>query len=457
MGQICNMIYKALITLFSLSVRVFFSSFKIKGKENIPTKRPLLVVANHPSTFMDPIVMAVAMKRKVHFIAKGSAFKSRFAKWILPKFNMIPIYRKDFEPGEMHKNEETFEKVYEILEQGGAVIIFPEGISITDRILKRLKTGAMRMALNVEARNDFKLGVQILPLGLNFSNPHQFRSKVEIRIGEAIDVKKYQKSFEKDSMKTVHQLRDEVRFSIEKLIFCVDTPTIDQLIARVETIYIRNFLEVTNRQKLELHEELEISELVRERVNYFIVNDPKRVEQLAEMLENHALLLRTLNLDGETVDIVGSEKSKFTFSDFCFYLCGLPLFIFGFINNYIPYQLPGIFNKKINARPDFKGAILLCTGTFIFLMFYTIQTILVYKLSENIYISLAYLLALPISGLMAYSYYLRIKNHIHTMKYNRLVNEGDAKVEALVQLEINIVTEIESAMKIFDKYQIASE
>lgn len=445
------------MSLFSLSVRIFFSSFKIKGKENIPTSGPLFVVANHPSTFMDPIIMAVAMKRKVHFIAKGSAFKSRFAKWILPKFNMIPIYRKDFEPGEMHKNEETFEKVYEILEQGGAVIIFPEGISITDRILKRLKTGTMRMALNVESRNNFELGVKILPMGLNFSNPHQFRSKVEIRIGQAIEVKKFQANFKLDSMKTVHQLRNEVRLSIEKLIFCVDSPTIDLLIARVEMIYIRNFLEVSNRQKLELHEELEISELVRERVNYFIVNDPKRVEQLAEMLENHALLLKTLKLDGETVDIVGTEKSKFTFSDFCFYLCGLPLFLYGFINNVIPFQLPGIFNRRIKARPDFKGAILLCTGTFIFLIFYIFQTILMYKFSQNLWLSIAYLASLPITGLMAHSYYQRLKNHFQTIKYNRLVNEGDSKVEALVELEINIVTEIESAIKIFDKYQIISE
>ncbi len=451
------MIYKILMTLFSLTVRIFFSSFKIKGKENIPTHHPLLVVANHPSTFMDPIVMAVAMKRKVHFIAKGSAFKSRFAKWILPKFNMIPIYRKDFEPGETHKNLETFEKVYEILEKGGAVIIFPEGISITDRILKRLKTGTMRMALNVEARNNFELGVQILPMGLNFSNPHQFRSKVEIRIGEAIEVKKYRKLYEENSIKGVHKLRDDIRNSIESLIFCVDTPSTDQLIARVESLYKRNFLEVENRLQLELYEELRISELVRERVNYFTLHDPKRVEQLAQMLENHSLLLKTLRLDGETVDIVGKEKSKFSFGDFFFYLCGLPLFIYGFINNFIPYKLPGIFNDKIKARPDFTGAILLCTGTFIFLIFYIIQTVLIYKLSESYVLTIGYLISLPISGLMAYSYYQRLKNHFQTMKYNRLVDQGDAQVEELVELEINIVTEIESAMKIFDSYQMAAE
>lgn len=451
------MIYRILMTIFSLTVRIFFSSFKIKGKENIPANNPLLIVANHPSTFMDPIVMAVAMKRKVHFIAKGSAFKSRFAKWILPKFNMIPIYRKDFEPGEMHKNEDTFEKVFEILEQGGAVIIFPEGISITDRILKRLKTGTMRMALSVEERNNFELGVHILPMGLNFSNPHQFRSKVEIRIGEPIAIKKYEEKYKIDTIKAVHQLRDDVRVAIESLIFCVDTPSNDQLIARVETIYKRNFLEVENRHHLELHEELEISELVRERVNYFTLHDPQRVEQLAEMLENHSLLLKTLKLDGETVDIVGTEKSKFTFGDFCFYLCGLPLFIYGFINNFIPYKIPGIFNRQIKARPDFTGAILLTLGTFVFLFFYIFQTILIYKLSESYILAFSYLISLPITGLMAYSYYQRLSNHLHTVKYNRLVDQGDAKVEALVELEIKIVTEIESAMKIFDTYQMAAE
>jgi 1-acyl-sn-glycerol-3-phosphate acyltransferase len=59
------MLYRFLHTLFRIATRAFFRHYEVKGKERIPTEGPLLVVANHPSTFMDPIVIATALNRKV--------------------------------------------------------------------------------------------------------------------------------------------------------------------------------------------------------------------------------------------------------------------------------------------------------------------------------------------------------------------------------------------------------
>lgn len=450
------MIYHLLLSLFKITVRLFFSSFKVKGRVNIPSNKPLLIVANHPSTFMDPIVMAIAANRKIHFIAKGEAFRSKFAKWILPKFSMIPIYRKEHDPQMTHKNDETFEKVYEILEKGGAVIIFPEGISITDRILKKLKTGTMRMALGAEARNDFKLDVHILPMGLNFSNPHRFRSKVEIRIGQAIPVKEYEEAYIKDNFKAIHELKERVRVSIEGLIFCVDSPDTDQLIARIESIYKRNFLDKQNKRHLEMDEEIRISELVRERVNYFIKNDPSRVENMSLQLENHAELMKTLNLDGEIVDVVGGEKLKFAFKDYLYFIFGFPIFLFGFLNNYLPYKLPGILANKLNSRADFRGSILMASGAFIFLIFYIIQTVFVYQFTAEIspFITLGYLVLLPITGLFAFHYSEKFKNLNQSIEYNRLKKNGDKKIQSLVELETTILKDMESAIKEFENFQV---
>jgi glycerol-3-phosphate O-acyltransferase/dihydroxyacetone phosphate acyltransferase len=450
------MIYHLLLALFKITVKLFFSSFKVKGRANIPSNKPLLIVANHPSTFMDPIVMAIAAKRRVHFIAKGEAFRSKFAQWLLPKFSMIPIYRKEHDPHLSHKNDETFEKVYEILEKGGAVIIFPEGISITDRILKKIKSGTMRMALGAEAKNDFKLDVHILPMGLNFSDPHRFRSKVEVRIGTPIPVREYKEAYLADSMKGIQLLKERVRVSIEGLIFCVDSPDTDQLISRLESIYKRNFLDKENRYHLQLDEEIRISELVRERVNYFIKNDPSRVENMSHQLENHAELMKFLNLDGEVVDVVGGNKLKFTIRDYWYFIIGFPVFLFGLINNYLPYKLPGILANKLNSRADFRGSILMASGTFIFLIFYVIQTILIYHftIDVSIFITPMYLFLLPITGLFAYYYSQKFKNLKQSIEYNRLKNSGDPKIKSLVDLEITILEDMDSAIKEFENLQV---
>src|SRR5687768_5715739 len=126
------MLYSILRFLMQITVRVFFRSITIRNKAVFPENGPLLVLANHPSTFMDPIVIATLLNREVYFLAKGELFKSGFAKWLLPKFNMIPVYRKQDDPSLMNKNQDTFNNCFEHLEKGGAILMFPEGISITE-------------------------------------------------------------------------------------------------------------------------------------------------------------------------------------------------------------------------------------------------------------------------------------------------------------------------------------
>jgi glycerol-3-phosphate O-acyltransferase / dihydroxyacetone phosphate acyltransferase len=340
------------------------------------------------------------------------------------------------------------------LEQGGAVIIFPEGISLTDRILKKLKTGAMRMALGAEVRNDFKLKVHILPMGLNFSNPHKFRSKLQINIGKPICVADYKEQFYQDSFKAAHAMKDDIRMAIEQLTLCIDSLTTDQLIARVESIYKRNFLDAENRDNLETEEEFRIAELIRDRVYFFIKNDISRVEKMSELLDNHAELLKLLNLDGEVIKVVGGEKRKFDFKDFLYYFFGFPIFLFGFVNNVIPYKIPGIIARKIDGRDAFTGSILMTSGAFVFLIFYVFQSLMVFYLSDDIILTSFYLLILPITGLMAYNYHERFQNQLQTIRYHQLVVSGDKKAIELLDLEVAIISQIESAMKYFEAAEL---
>src|SRR6185312_12766048 len=102
--------------LMRITIRAFFRNKQVLGLDNIPDKGPLILVANHPSTFMDPIVIAASIKRKVYFLGKAEIFNSVFAKWLFPKFNVIPVYRAQDDPSQLHKNKETFFKCFEHLE-----------------------------------------------------------------------------------------------------------------------------------------------------------------------------------------------------------------------------------------------------------------------------------------------------------------------------------------------------
>ena len=145
------MLYSFLRSLFRLAVRLFFYKVEVNGLENAPRKGPLIIVANHPASFLDPIVIAVKLKVRVYFLAKAVVFKNKFVNRILAALNMIPIYRAQDNPEMLEKNEETFKACFEHLEQGGALLIFPEGISQTVRKLLTIKTGAARIALEISS------------------------------------------------------------------------------------------------------------------------------------------------------------------------------------------------------------------------------------------------------------------------------------------------------------------
>ncbi|KZO99271.1 hypothetical protein CALVIDRAFT_494758 [Calocera viscosa TUFC12733] len=80
-----------------------------------------------------------------------------------------------------------YENVYDRLEEGGAIGIFPEGGSHDRTDLLPLKSGIAIMALGAMA-SDPNLKVKIIPAGLSYFHPHRFRSRMVIEFGRAMDV-----------------------------------------------------------------------------------------------------------------------------------------------------------------------------------------------------------------------------------------------------------------------------
>ena len=279
------MLYRTLKIILRITLRAFFRNKQVKGLENIPSKGPLLLVANHPSTFMDPIVIAASIKRKIYFLGKAELFRSSFAKWLLPKFNIIPVYRAQDDPSKLNKNRETFSKCFEHLKDGGVILIFPEGISLTERKIKKIKTGAARIALGAEAANDFKLNVKIITFGLNYSDPHSFHSDLLINIDEPINVMDYKEKYAEDNFKAAHELTDEIRLRIEKQVVAIEDAKIDKLVKNIETIYKSQLIKDLGYSiKIKEHDFI-VTRAISEQVHYFFEKQPDRVSKIKNEID----------------------------------------------------------------------------------------------------------------------------------------------------------------------------
>ena len=110
----------------------------------------------------------------MRFLAKAPLFSDWKIGWLVKAAGAIPVYRRSDDPALMSRNEDAFRAVFEVLGDGAAVGIFPEGISHSASSIAPLKTGAARIALGAAERTGRP--VAIVPIGLSFREKETFRS-----------------------------------------------------------------------------------------------------------------------------------------------------------------------------------------------------------------------------------------------------------------------------------------
>lgn len=445
--------YNFLTLLFRIAVRVYFKSITVKKASELPGEGPLIIVANHPSTFLDPIVIGLQMKQRLAFLAKAEVFKSGFSKWLLPKFNMIPVYRKMDDPSQMHKNEETFEKCYEHLARKGTIMIFPEGVSITQRKLEKIKTGAARIALGAEAAADYKLGVKILVVGLNYSDPHRFQSHLFMNMDAPIDVSEFYEKHKEDPFKAAQELTDLIRQRLENMIIAIYDDELSRLVKNIETIYKAKLLENLGVSKKEKEKDFETTRKIVDAVNFFHEKQPERVQKISMAVDGYFNALDRLNLKDHLMkNFSGSGSLLFkTAGTVLFLILGFPFWVFGVANNYLPYKLPYFITRSITKKRDWHGAIFVSTGTLTFILFYSLQIYLCQRIFHNVWVTLSYFAFLPISGFFAFYYYRRFTNVRGRWIVLSLFLKRTSLISTIIAKRQELIDEFEKGRKEFNE------
>ena len=201
------MIQRLIVSIIRLVTNTFFRRIDVVGEENVPTDGPVIFAGNHPNALMDGwLLMARSKRQPLHFMANAKLWNYKILGRMLDISGAVPVYRREEHDGEVD-NSQAFEKLFEVIESGDCMGIFPEGVSHTESQLSKLKTGTARIALSVAARR--KVNVTIVPCGLNYIHRHRFRSQVLIEFGEPIRIgDDWIGEFEADERETVRKLTD---------------------------------------------------------------------------------------------------------------------------------------------------------------------------------------------------------------------------------------------------------
>ena len=123
---------------------------QVKGRENIPSQGPLLIVANHLS-LADPPLLGVSLGRKVIFMAKKELFRFRLIGYFIGSLGAFSVHR-----GQLDRK--AMRQAYQVLADGLTLVMFPEGT--------RSRSGRLRPAFPGPALIAMRSGAPILPVGI---------------------------------------------------------------------------------------------------------------------------------------------------------------------------------------------------------------------------------------------------------------------------------------------------
>lgn len=293
------LLYRCARRLLGLALGFYFNRIERFHPERVPRTGPLLFAANHPNSVTDAFIIGGSTSRKVNFVATVQIFRLAPLRWLLTRCGVIPINRVKDDPRQMRTVLETFEACYKVLERGETVAIFPEGITHDDPQLKTVKTGAARMALELEHRHDGKLGLQIVPVGLTFSAKELHRSDVLVNFGEPIRVAEFLAGYAEQKHQCLQALTKVIEQRITGLILHLPKLERARLIEAVKRLYFDR-LRVANRV---IHEpvppkagELILTQAIARAVDFIAEQQPERASRFTRKLDRYERHLKRAQL-----------------------------------------------------------------------------------------------------------------------------------------------------------------
>lgn len=183
LGKTNPLIYTLLKLPIRLALRIFCVEIKLVNPAFRTEKGPLLLVSNHPNSFLDAILIATQFSEPVYFLARGDAFRKPRHRFFLNLLHMIPIYRLSEGRENLHLNEYAFKKSQELLAEGKIVLIFIEGICLNKHELQPFKKGAARIAIMTVNQN---IPLQIMPVSVSYNNFTGVGKPVRIELAKPV-------------------------------------------------------------------------------------------------------------------------------------------------------------------------------------------------------------------------------------------------------------------------------
>lgn len=424
------MLYRILKAIISFGMRHYYREIKVVNQQLLDKETgPLIIIANHPNTLMDAWMVGFANRRRVHFMAKATFFNSPFKRKLLGALGMIPINRKSDGAVSGVNNKDSFEACYQLLEKGEILVVFPEGTSFLERKLREIKTGTARIALEVERRNQGKLGLKVVPIGLNYISADSYRGKVLVQVGRPIELDDLWKEYEVNQGNAAKLLTERFRVELSRVFVNMDDSAREGLVEQLRNLFVTKYTNVAD-----VAGEMNFMKSVQNRLEEYSLTTPWKLDEIQTETSH---VFASLQFLGIKPDFLDRPYRPVLFlrqfiQSWLFVIGTVPIFLIGFIHHVLPYWFIGWIVPKMTKEVEYHAPLSILFGLLLYPLNYVGFGLLAHFLLElTWWQTLIYLASLPLLGTFAH-FYMRYMHHLNSkQRFGRFARRRSAILQNL--------------------------
>jgi len=421
------MIYRILKIIVKLGIRLYYSEVKVRMQETLSHKGSTILISNHPNALMDALIIGTSVSQPIYYMTKATFFNTKWKMKLLRSLNMIPINRASESKTKGINNASILEECYKLLSEGKILVIFPEGDSFMEMLLRPLKTGTARIALEAEQRNHGQLNLKVIPVGLMYTQGEKFRSSVMVTFGRGIYVTDYLETFKKNHSIAARQLTDKFRIILQDVLVTVQSKEHETLVTELSKLLHSKYID--NAHNVE--SEIELIKKIRDRIEVLSQTNTEKLEQIRSLCWELKWKSKKMNIKNDFLD----RRMRFgmflrqIFTSVIGLLIGSPLFLFGLIHNIIPYLITDSIIRKLQIDKEFYVPVAIAFSTIFYPLNYIFWIYSVnYFISLSTFSAICYLVSMPIMGFFAY-YFARYLQHIsYKISYTLLIKKNKVAI-----------------------------
>lgn len=219
-----------------LAFRAFFRKIHVNNRHGVPANQPVLIACNHPTAFLDPLLLCLYLDPPIYNMTRGDIFRKPFFRRLMEECNMFPVFRSRDGYTERDRNDGVFEFCEKKLRNKQAVTIYVEGEHHLEKRLRPLQKGLARIAFSTYEKHQLA-DLQVIPVGCNYQYGDRPREEVMLNIGLPLYIRDYWAEYQRSPGAAITHLNKDLEKALKEICFHLEGPGDDLLAEQLLTLH----------------------------------------------------------------------------------------------------------------------------------------------------------------------------------------------------------------------------